>query len=65
MHSDHFPTTVLYNFLPPTCTTRIVPRLPSFIFAQNLLGEMTFEKQSDVSRYGLARTNSPIGRPDD
>ena len=65
IHSDHFPPTILYNFLPPTCTTPTFPRLPSFIFAQNLLGKMTYEKQSDIARYGLARTNSPVGRSDD
>ena len=43
MLSDHFPPTVSYNFLPPRCTTPIVPRLPSFIFAQNLVCKMTFE----------------------
>ena len=41
MHPDHFPHPVLDS---PTYTAPIVPRQPFFIFAQNLLGKMIYEK---------------------
>ena len=41
MHPDHF-LPLLFSY--PTCTLPIIPRLPSFIFAQKLQEKLTYEK---------------------